>query len=162
MKITDTHVYFYSGKEIYSNWHTTPNQFLDPNSGLHFNTTEQHFMWSKAMFFGDTAAASLAAKTTDPREVKALGRKVLKYNDKAWECVRLGFMTYANLLKYQQNPEWGQTLKDTGNRILVEASPYDTIWGVGLGETDPLILNEAAWKGRNLLGIALMAVRAAL
>ncbi len=162
MKITDTHVYFYSTKEVFSNWHSNPAQFVDPITGLTFENTEQYFMWAKAKFFGDEAITAEAIATPDPRAVKALGRKVRKYNDKAWECVRLGYMTYGNLLKYQQNPAFATTLTTTGTRIIVEASPYDQIWGVGLSETDPLILDEKTWKGRNLLGVTLMTVRSML
>ena len=162
MTTTDTHVYFYSGKEIYSNWHTTVGQILDPNVGLYFNNTEQHFMWSKAMFFNDLPSAEKIAATPDAREVKRLGRGIKCFIEPSWECVRLGFMTYANFLKYRQNPEWGAQLKATGNRTIVEASPVDKIWGVGLSESDPRIFNESEWQGRNLLGIALMNVRALL
>ena len=159
MKITDSHIYFYSGKEIYSNWHSSPMQFLDKTTGLFFDNTEQHFMWSKAKFFGDLDTASKIAKETDPRSAKEYGREVKNYDEKSWECVRLAFMTYANLLKFGQVESFNTELLSTGDKILVEASHYDKIWGVGLTEDDPLILDEKTWKGRNLLGIALMNVR---
>lgn len=159
MKTIPTHVYFYSGREVFSNWHSTPAQFRDPITGLVFDNTEQAFMQRKGSFFGDDAIAAEAAAETDPRAVKGLGRKVAGYDDKSWECVRLGYMTYVNLLKYQQNAHFADELLATGDRILVEASPYDKVWGVGLGEEDPLILDSANWKGRNLLGEALMTVR---
>lgn len=159
MKITDTHIYFYSGKEIYSNWYSSPAQFFDKSSWLVFANTEQHFMWSKATFFGDSETACKIAKETDARSVKEYGREVKDYDEKKWECVRLGFMTYANYLKFSQNELFKDQLLSTDNKILVEASRTDKIWGVGLTEDDPLILDEKNWKGRNLLGVALMNVR---
>lgn len=159
MKTTDTHVYFYSGREVFSNWHSTISQFRDPLQNILFDNAEQAFMWYKATFFGNDGIAAEAAAETDPRAVKALGRKVQFYDDKSWECVRLGYMTYVNLLKYQQNAHFAAELLATGDRILVEASVPDRIWGVGLDESDPRILDSAQWRGRNLLGEALMTVR---
>lgn len=164
MKITDTHVYFYTN--YLSNWWTTKNiapQFTDPISNLTFNNTEEAFMWYKSHFFMDVETCikieAHAALRKHPREVKDLGRLVKGYNDKAWAVVREGAMTYVNYLKYQQNTDLAKQLKDTGARVLVEASPVDRIWGVGLGETDPLILDEKNWTGLNLLGKSLMTVR---
>ena len=160
MITTDTHVYFYSGREVYSNWHRTKGQFIDHSTGLSFDTSEQHFMWQKARFFSDELIAAKIAGTVDAAAVKQLGRQVLLYNDKAWECVRLGCMAYSCYLKFAQNAEWGVQLKDTGSRILVEASPVDRIWGIG--RTVEEAAAGAPWDGRNLLGEALMTVRGLL
>lgn len=161
MITTDTHVYFYSGGTIYSNWHETVRQFTDPlNGNLAFNSTEQAFMWWKAAFFQDHKIATILETETDPKTVKRLGREIKGYDDKAWECVRLGYMIYVNLLKYQQNERWGAELTLTGDRILVEASPYDRIWGIGRSVEEAAA--GAVWNGRNLLGEALMTVRGLL
>lgn len=162
MITTDTHVYFYTARPFH-NWVRTEKQFIDPlaNDGV-FESTEQAFMWWKAAFFQDWDTRGLIYDERDPRAVKELGRLIRGYNDAAWSCVRLGYMAYVNLLKYQQNPEWADTLLATGNRIIVEASPIDRVWGVGLSEKDPLILDAANWKGENLLGEALMTVRGLL
>lgn len=160
MVTTDTHVYFYSGREIYSNWHSTEKQFVHPCAPYHdFNSSEQGFMWEKARFFGDTVVADRILVSADPADVKMLGRLIKHYDDVAWECVRLGLMTYINYLKFSQNEKFAQELLDTGDRILVEASRKDRIWGVGYYETEPEIYDESKWIGRNLLGIALMKVR---
>jgi len=160
MKTTDTHVYFYSGGEIYSNWHSTPKQFIDPLLGdAPFDSTEQAFMMYKALFFGDKESAQIIAMETDPSMVKSLGRQVKNFDEYAWDCVALGYMTYVNYLKFSQNPEFEKQILQTGNRILVEASRRDKIWGVGWYESDPEILDERNWLGRNLLGVALMNVR---
>ncbi len=169
---TDHHVFFYSGREVYSNWHHTPGQLVLPmlptGIGPTFESTEQAFMWCKAWFFNDNPTMSLIEKETDPRAVKALGRLIKGYDDPSWECVREGFMAYVNLAKYRQNPEWGAMLKATDNRILVEASPVDFIWGVGMdvnaaaAHVQPGARDEVVWPGRNLLGKALMTVRGLL
>jgi hypothetical protein len=160
MITTDTHVYFYSGKEIYSNWHRC--QFIDPITGFALYSTEQAFMWYKADFFKDDNVRDQILNERDPKATKELGRLVRCYHDKAWECVRLGYMAHVNLMKFSQNTEFAAELLSTGDRILVEASPYDGIWGVKLAVDDPLILDKANWKGRNLLGEALMTVRGLL
>lgn len=160
MITTDTHVYFYSGREIYSNWHSTPKQLTDPITRLAFDNTEQAFMWYKATFFADPDTAARIAACTDAATVKRFGRLIPGYDDKAWETVRLGFMTYVNLLKYQQNPVMGDVLRATGKRILVEASPYDGIWGIKRSVEEAAA--GATWQGRNLLGETLMTVRGLL
>ncbi len=173
---TDTHVFFYSKGTIYSNWHRTPCQFKDPlNGDITFDSSEQAFMWWKAVFHQDLRIASLIEKETNPAQVKAWGREIKGYNDKAWECVRLGYMQYVCLLKFQQNPKWAEQLKATGDRILVEASPVDEVWGVGLDVQEAAsaadlymsrngydIPEQIPWTGRNLLGQALMTVRGLL
>ena len=155
MKITDTHVYFWRG--LFSNWH--PIKFFDPNAGLTFNNTEQGFMWYKARLFGNNDIAELISKEVDPQKCKKFGREIRNYNEEKWKLVREESMFYVNKLKYEQNNEAARQLVGTKDKILVEASPYDEIWGVKLREEDPLILDEKNWLGLNLLGITLMKVR---
>ncbi len=168
MITTDTHVFFYGAADIYSNFHRTKDQFRDPlNNDIVFDSTEQAFMWWKAVFHQDLDIASLLEREKMPANAKSLGRQIKGYNDKAWECVRLGFMTYVCYMKFSQNPEFAAALKATGRRTLVEASPYDAIWGVGLSEDDAWRYVETGsdtngWPGRNLLGEALMTVRGLL
>lgn len=158
MKTTATHVYFYGTREIYSNW----NNAHFTENGITFHNSEQAFMWHKADFFKDTLIRDKIAQEVNPKEVKALGRLVAGYDDIKWNEVRYGYMVHVNILKFKQNPFYHLTLFNTADRILVEASPYDKIWGVGLGENDPLILDEKNWLGGNLLGKALMEVRTKL
>jgi ribA/ribD-fused uncharacterized protein len=161
MKIAGNYYFFYTN--FLSNWHR--QHFTDPNTGVKFLTTEQAFMWYKADFFKDSSVRlELAQFPMEPRAAKDLGRMVRGYDESRWECVREGFMVYANYLKYSQNPDLGQKLLETGDLILVEASPIDLIWGIGLGEKeeDSILINEKNWRGRNLLGKSLMKVRSLL
>lgn len=158
MITTDTHVFFYSG--VFSNWY--PAKFSYQVGGLQFKNTEQAFMVEKARFFSDRDIMTQILQTPDPREVKALGRKIKNYNDKAWNCVRYGMMVYVNYLKFSQNQELAAELRAVGNRTLVEASPYDKIWGIGLGLGDPEIFTPELWNGQNLLGKALREVQGML
>ena len=153
--VTDTHVYFYTN--YMSNWNIC--KFIDPISGVSFDNTEQAFMWYKADFFKDIETRTKLEKQITPMEAKHLGREVKNYNDAAWECVRYGYMVYVNYLKYTQNDDLKQKLLSTNNKILVEASKTDNIWGVGLAANDSRILDEKNWTGGNLLGKSLMDVR---
>lgn len=155
MRTTDTHVYFWEGP--FSNWDNC--HFDDYSTGIHFSNTEQAFMWQKARFFGDINTQKAIEYVIDPKEVKVLGRKILGYNEKTWQLVRQSLMAYVNYLKFTQNAYYNRILVNTENKILVEASPYDKIWGVGLPEENDLILDEKNWLGQNLLGKALMDVR---
>lgn len=153
--VTDTHVYFYT------NWLSNFKicKIVDPCTKLEFTTTEQIYMWYKANFFNDIETRKKLEGNLPPREAKNLGRIVANYQEDLWECVRYGYMVYVNYLKYTQNDDLKQKLLATENKILVEASPIDNIWGVGLAADDPLILDDKNWTGRNLLGKSLMDVR---
>jgi len=157
MKVTDTHIYFWNG--TYSNWH--PAKITYP-SGEVFANTEQAFMWFKAKHFGDTEMMAKILKTPNPRDVKKLGREVKGYDDAEWTAVRYGYMLAVNTLKFTLIEEYKKELLATGEKIIVEASPYDKVWGVGLLEDDPLILDEKNWQGENLLGKVCMTVRSQL
>jgi ribA/ribD-fused uncharacterized protein len=161
MKIAGNYYFFYTN--FLSNWHR--QSFIDPNTGIKFLTTEQAFMWYKADFFKDSSVRiELARFPIEPRTAKELGRLVRGYDEARWECVREAFMVYVNYLKYSQNPDLRQKLLDTGKLVLAEASPVDLIWGIGLGEKveEAILINEKNWRGRNLLGKALMKVRVML
>ena len=153
-KVTDTHVYFW-GDPTLSNW--GPAEF--DYKGNHFMNSEQAYMWEKADFFGDLTIANDILSTDSPKDAKDLGRLVRNYNDEEWAKVRYKKMVEVCFAKFSQNPHRLETLLSTGERILVEASPYDKVWGVGWHWTDPEILFEENWRGQNLLGKALMEVR---
>ena len=123
-------------------------------------------MYLKALCFNDLETAEAikehARGSKHPSGVKDLGRMVKGYDDRFWAEKRFDAMFLVNLCKFSQNPQFSDILLKTGDKVLVEASPVDLIWGVGLGENDPLILEEKNWRGQNLLGKALMKVRRSL
>ncbi|MEX3984130.1 NADAR family protein [Paraburkholderia sp. EG287A] len=155
MKTTDTMVLFWQTPEVYSNWHVLGFR----ESDIEFVHSEQYMMWCKAMLFGDAATAAAILKETDARTIKYLGRAVKGYQESAWQRVRMPMMVRGCWLKFSQNAAARAEILATGDRILVEASPYDMLWGIGLTEDDPRALDQQRWLGRNLLGEALMEVR---
>ena len=129
---------------------------------MFFDNSEAVMMWLKAMFFNDIEIADRIYWLQEPKGVRDLGRLVKGYDQKLWEEAREAVMYETVYAKFSQNDHMKASLLMTEDKILVEASPYDKIWGVGLAPNDPLVLDEANWKGLNLLGKALMAVRATL
>ncbi len=155
-RITDTHVFFWGG--VLSNWHPCKFKY----KSITFFNTEQAFMWEKAVFFGDMATAELILKTPEPRENKALGRNVKDFDVKRWSEVSYQIMIDVNLAKYDQNLILKDAILSTEDKTIVEASPHDRIWGIGLYWNNDDCLDEAKWRGTNLLGKALMEVRKTL
>lgn len=158
MKIINNYVFFYTN--WLSNFHVS--DFTDPASGIKFLTTEQAYMWYKASFFNDRESLNkLSVYGLHATVAKKYGSEVKNYNDDAWEFMRYKYMVYVNYLKYSQSEELKQKLIDTNEMILVEASPIDLTWGIGYDEktSDSILIDESKWKGRNLLGKAIMEVR---
>lgn len=127
--------------------------------GVIFNCAEQFMMASKAMIMNDEETRKMIMATADPREMKRLGRIVRNYDEKVWHDFRWSVVLTGNYLKFSQNPELKDFLLSTGDKVLVEASPYDRIWGIGMGADDPSVENPKNWKGLNLLGFALTEVK---
>ena len=127
--------------------------------GQVYPTAEHYMMAAKAQMFGDASAlaAVLAART--PGEAKALGRSVKGFDSGAWDAVRFDVVVRASLAKFGQHRAMRDYLIGTGDRVLVEASPVDRIWGVGLAADDLRATQVAEWVGQNLLGFALMEAR---
>lgn len=122
--------------------------------------TAEHFMMAeKAALFGDQEVRAQVLLAPTPNAAKALGRNVRGFNDEVWLQHRYAIVVRANQAKFSQNPELSAFLKETGSRIIVEASPVDSIWGVGLAQDDENANNPNLWRGLNLLGFALMQVR---
>ncbi len=97
-----------------------------------------------------------------PSVQKELGRMVSNYNQDVWDKHKFDIVVNANYLKFTQDETLKELLLDTGDKTIVEASPYDTIWGIGLSCDDDRVLDESKWKGENLLGKAIMKVRTRL
>jgi len=119
-------------------------------------------MAEKALFFGDSEAYEQIMKTSSPRTMKQLGRKVRNFDADRWtaECERI--VTRGSLAKFAQNPNLKALLLSTGDKIIVEASPLDRIWGIGLRPDHPDAVDPDKWLGQNLLGKCLMSARSAL
>jgi hypothetical protein len=152
-RITDTHIYFWKGE--LSNWHICSFRY----KGYEFKNSEQAFMWEKAVYFNDILKSNEILKEFNPRRTKQLGREVKNFNTEDWLKVSFNYMVDVNYAKWTSNDKLQSLLLSTDNKILVEASPYDTIWGIGLHLEDDDVLNEKNWKGTNWLGESLMKVR---
>ncbi|MFV0481884.1 MAG: NADAR family protein [Campylobacteraceae bacterium] len=124
-----------------------------------YSCSEQYMMSKKAEVFGDIEMQEKILKALHPRDMKAFGQKVKGFDSRVWDKVKYTIVLQANYYKFTQNKEMMEFLLDTKDAILVEASPFDKIWGVGLDEFDESIKNPNNWKGQNLLGFALMEVR---
>ncbi|WP_312871597.1 NADAR family protein [Amycolatopsis acididurans] len=125
--------------------------------------TAEHFMMSeKALLFGDADIAGQILRTTDPKEAKALGRQISGFDESRWEQRRFEIVVEGNLAKFTQHPTLRDFLLGTRDAVLVEASPEDRIWGIGLAAHDARVVDPDTWPGLNLLGLALMAVRSRL
>lgn len=116
-------------------------------------------MWSKAILFNDSEIAEKIMQAKTPKEIKKLGREVSDFDQAVWNKSKFEIVVKANYNKFTQNSELLKQLLATGDRVLVEASPWDRIWGVGLDVGDPDVYDTDKWKGQNLLGQALMTVR---
>jgi hypothetical protein len=127
--------------------------------GIIYPTSEHFMMVSKARLFGDEVMASRMLGAPSPGDAKALGRAVRGYEEERWAANRYGIVVEGNAAKFGQNPALLAYLAATADRILVEASPMDRIWGIGLAADDSRAGQPSQWRGLNLLGFALMDVR---
>ena len=119
-------------------------------------------MAEKARLFGDDDAAGRALRAPHPGAAKQVGREVRNFDQGVWEERRFGSVVAGNRAKFQQHAGLRGFLVGTGTRVLVEASPVDRVWGIGLAADDPRAATPGEWLGLNLLGFALMQVRAEL
>lgn len=139
----------------FSQWANTPFT----TNGMSYANAEQAMMAAKASMFMDFSTLIQIMECVNPRSVKALGRQVRNYNDDIWNAVRLAIVTEINYAKFNQNRNLKDLLLSTGDKVIVEASPYDRIWGIGLAPDHPDACTPSRWQGENLLGQALMKVR---
>lgn len=126
---------------------------------IYYNSAEQFMMAEKARLFHDEDALQKIMQAYDPMEQKKLGRRVQGYEDAMWKTCCFDAVVRGNVAKFSQNLKLRDYLISTGEKILVEASPKDAVWGIGLDEESPDAINPIRWPGTNLLGFALMEVR---
>ena len=153
---TDGYLYFYSHRGR-GGW---LSQFYDSpfvSDGATFETAEKFMMASKARLMGDEAAVGHIMATTKPEDAKELGRRIVPWDEALWQAERFGIVSRGTELKFSQNPQLREWLLQTGDTTLVEASPHDEVWGIGLSIADAE--TGAQWRGTNLLGRALGVVR---
>lgn len=120
---------------------------------------EQYMMASKALLFGDEIIRKKILNCNEPQQIKKLGRKVHDFEQNIWDRFKYSIVLNGNWLKFSQNKYLREFLLSTENKIIVEASPYDDVWGICLSETSPDAMDPFKWRGENLLGFALMEVR---
>lgn len=127
--------------------------------GVTYPTAEHWMMAEKARLFENDALRERIIASSSPGEAKALGRMVENFDEKIWQANRQLIVVEGSIQKFSQNPELGSYLLNTSDRILVEASPVDPVWGIGLSADDPRAHDPARWEGLNLLGFSLMETR---
>ncbi|MEH6419954.1 NADAR family protein [Pseudomonas sp. CGJS7] len=143
------------GKSCFSQWYPASFEI----DGQRYATAEHWMMAGKARLFGDDAIRAKIVASDDPAQVKALGRKIAGFDEARWRAHRFEIVVAGNRAKFGQNPALTEFLLATGERILVEASPVDPVWGIGLAADHPDATRPQGWQGLNLLGFALMDVR---
>ena len=147
------------GTEIYSQWYSS--KFVD-DTGNEYENCEQYMMAQKAILFNDDAILNKIMANSNPKTVKALGRKVKNFDVSIWNESSFEIVKKGNFLKFNSNNTLKDRLLKTSNKTLVEAAWYDKIWGIGLTKANAIKTPVNEWPGQNLLGKALMEVRSIL
>lgn len=143
------------GKGCLSQW--WPCDFVV--DGVEYASAEHWMMASKARLFDDPDALAQIVAARTPAEAKKLGRLVRHFDEQIWSAQRFDLVVEGNVAKFGQDEALRSFLLSTTNRVLVEASPRDRIWGIGMGAANEAATDPARWRGRNLLGFALMEAR---
>lgn len=130
--------------------------------GVRYHWAEQWMMAAKARLFGDQEALAAILGADGPLVCKKVGRTVRNYDDGQWSAARFDLVVAGNIVKFCQNEPLRKHLLGSEDAILVEAAPRDQTWGIGLGRENPAVHDPLRWRGRNLLGFALVKVRAVL
>jgi len=138
-----------------SQWYPAPFEL----GGHRYATAEHYMMVEKARLFGDAKSADRILAASSPGAAKKLGRGIDGFDEARWVAARFEIVARGNVAKFAQNTDLGAFLGSTANRVLVEASPQDRIWGIGLEASDARAADPEAWLGENLLGFALMEAR---
>ncbi|MBB6240059.1 hypothetical protein HDC90_004721 [Pedobacter sp. AK013] len=142
-------------KTCLSQW--WPSSFVE--NDIIYQTAEHYMMAKKALLFNDHEVFEKILTKKSPKDVKDLGRQIKNFDVEKWDAHKFDIVKQGNLLKFSQNEALKAFLLQTKNKILVEASPVDAIWGIGLAEDHVDAKIPMHWKGLNLLGFALMEVR---
>lgn len=147
------YVFFWGGE--FSQWYPSKFKVWD----VEYSTAEQYMMAQKALLFKDYETHEKIMAESNPKIQQELGRQVKNFDKQKWEAACKQIVYEGNYAKFTQNPDLLKLLKSTTGCELVEASPSDKIWGVGLAETDPRIQDKSQWLGTNWLGEILTRLR---
>ncbi|MDA1229875.1 MAG: NADAR family protein [Planctomycetota bacterium] len=147
-----------TSKSCLSQWFPAPFRV----EGITYKTAEHWMMGEKARLFGDADMLRQIIESESPKDAKALGRKVQNFDANEWGAKCFEIVVNGNVEKFQQNPAMMEFLLSTGDTVLVEAAARDQIWGIGLGEHLERARDPSQWRGRNMLGFALVEVRTRL
>ncbi|MEL6614603.1 MAG: NADAR family protein [Bacteroidota bacterium] len=142
-------------KACLSQWYPSPFSVGEH----HYASVEHWMMAEKARLFGDEEALGRVLASNHPGEAKAIGREVRGFDLDRWKAARYRIVVHGNVTKFSTYPGLSRFLLTTGDRVLVEASPVDRVWGIGLSADDTRAQDPSLWRGLNLLGFALMEVR---
>jgi hypothetical protein len=154
----DNYVFFWQTKSPFSNWHPSKFTFVE----ISYHNMEQFMMRAKAVLMGDMETADKIMAITDPRAIKALGREVKNFNSNLWDKHKFDIVFNGCKAKFTQNEKLKKALMETGDKTLVEASPYDKVWGIGLDEATARKTDPNKWPGENILGKVLTKLRDSL
>ncbi|MDI5966153.1 NADAR family protein [Streptomyces sp. SL13] len=146
------------GAGCLSQWYPSPFTV----AGVTYPTAEHWMMTAKARLFGDDATADRIPGAATPAEAKNLGRLVRGFDEATWTASRFGLVVEGNVAKFGRSAPLRDFLLGTGSRVLVEASPRDRLWGIGMSASHADATDPSRWRGLNLLGFALMEARARL
>ncbi|HEY9046475.1 MAG TPA: NADAR family protein [Ohtaekwangia sp.] len=143
------------GKFVFSQWY--PSSFTV--DGITYKTAEHWMMAEKAALFREWDIVNKIIVSDKPGEVKALGRQVRNFDEVLWNKWKYEIVRTGSIHKFHQNKELRNYLLNTGDKVIVEASPTDAVWGIGLSQDHKMVDNPHTWQGTNLLGFALMEAR---
>ena len=146
----------------FSQWYSAPFRI----DKVEYNTAEKWMMACKARLFDDQETLKKIMDESDPSKQKKLGKIVANFKKEVWEEIQANgkprcwnFVYRGNFAKFTQNPGLLGELYNTKGKEITEASPYDFLWGIGLGENDPKALDKSQWRGKNWLGEVLTQLR---
>uniref|UniRef100_A0A1I8A8E9 DUF1768 domain-containing protein n=1 Tax=Steinernema glaseri TaxID=37863 RepID=A0A1I8A8E9_9BILA len=147
---------FFNGSSCFSNFYPCERLEID---GIEYKCTEQYYAHQKAEMFGDEKAAYDILSASHPSEMKRIGRRVKEFKLSEWHEICIEVMAVANMNKFLQNEDLLVELLKTAGSELVECSPNDPFWGIGLAIDDPNVADRSRWRGANWLGQILTKIR---
>lgn len=146
---------FFWGDEPFSQW----SRIGFTIDGKKYNCAEQWMMACKARHFDDHETEKKIMAADHPKTQKALGREVKNFQKHEWARVAKDYVYQGNKAKFTQHPQARKQLLQTKGTTLVEASPTDKVWGIGLKDTHPDAKDRSKWPGTNWLGDILTKLR---